>query len=84
MTAALVEARWAGGSIAIEPDEYDEEIVVRVDVPGLTVPLAPDEAVRLAVELIAAAHRAEHPKPDDWLIEQPPSSAVPTLTTTHH
>ncbi|PTL73817.1 hypothetical protein C1I63_13870 [Rathayibacter caricis DSM 15933] len=67
MTAALVETRWAGGPIAVEPDEYDEQIVVRVDVPGLSVPLAADEAVRLGVELIAAAHRAEHPKVDDWL-----------------
>lgn len=69
MTAAFVDARFAGGPIKVEPDEFLEQMVVRVDVPGMTVPLFPDEAIRLAVELIAAAHRAEHPKPDDWIGE---------------
>lgn len=69
MTA--VEIRHAGGTVFVEQAEFLDQTVVALSLPGLSVPLYPAEAVRLAVELIAAAHRAERPVPDDWTDEPP-------------
>lgn len=66
---AAVEVRHAGGAVVVEPGEFLEQPVVDLRLPGVSLPLYPDEAVRLAVELIAAAHRAERRSPDDWTEE---------------
>ncbi|WP_230670714.1 hypothetical protein [Rathayibacter sp. Leaf248] len=70
MTA--VDVRHAGGTVTVEPGKFLEQPVVDLKLPGVSVPLYPAEAVRLAVELIAAAHRAEQPVPDDWADEMEP------------
>lgn len=70
MTA--VDVRHAGGTVTIEPSKYFEWPVVDLALPGVSVPLYPAEAVRLAVVLIAAAHRVEQPVPDGWADETEP------------
>ncbi|PPG61625.1 hypothetical protein [Rathayibacter sp. AY1C5] len=69
LVIGVVDVRHAGGAVLVELAEFLEQAVVCLKPPGLSLPLYPDEAVHLAVELIAAAHRAEHPAPDDWLGE---------------
>lgn len=69
---AVVDVRHAGGTVVVEQTEFLDQTVVALSFPGLSVPLYPAEAVRLAVELIAAAHRAENPVPDDWTDDMEP------------
>jgi hypothetical protein len=68
---ATVEVRHAGGTVTVETTEFLEQAVVALSFPGFSVPLYPAEAVRLSVELIAAAHRAEHPASDEWVDAEP-------------
>lgn len=53
---ALVDARFAGGSILVSPKQTDDIVLVQVDLPGLiTVDLFPEEAKALAAALTRAA-----------------------------
>lgn len=62
--AAVFDARFAGGSIAVDveelPHEHDTSVVV-VTAPGQTLELLPHEAVALSVALIQAAGLIERP-----------------------
>lgn len=65
MTA--IDIRHAGGAVIVEPGGFLEQAVVRLKFPGCEVPLYPEEARRLCVALVEAAHKAEHPAVDDWM-----------------
>lgn len=63
---SAVDARFAGGTVFVEPDrEYigDGRAVVRLALPGHTVPLFPHEARALAQALNAAADAAQPTRP---------------------
>ncbi|MEQ6898466.1 hypothetical protein [Microbacterium sp. KR10-403] len=65
MTA--VAARFAGGSLTVETDDYAGARMVVFEQPGANrTPLWPDEARRLAVALIEQAAQAEQPEAGDW------------------
>ncbi|QHC71039.1 hypothetical protein [Rathayibacter sp. VKM Ac-2801] len=56
--------------VTIKPAVVEEEQpAVHLSLNAIDGSLLPAEAVRLGVELIAAAHRAEMRSPDDWLEE---------------
>ncbi|MCI2959126.1 hypothetical protein MN032_15655 [Agromyces atrinae] len=77
MTAQVVDARFAGGTIIVDQGHVDGEAdlkLVSVDAVGYAFPMFPTEARALAEALIAAADEAEQtrtlrrrPETDDRL-----------------
>ncbi|UFS58923.1 hypothetical protein [Subtercola endophyticus] len=64
----IVDARFAGGSIRVEPSVIASDMGPGVAAlfPGYELILFSEEAVRLGVALIAAAHEAEREPVSDW------------------
>lgn len=76
MTVSVVDARFAGGPIVVQPARVDwtDSNLVEVNLPGLTVALFPHEAQDLADALtLAIREQARHlrrpPEVDDRLRE---------------
>jgi hypothetical protein len=54
-TQCIIDARFAGGALVVEPTKWADADLVRVEIPGRTIELLPREADALALALTSVA-----------------------------